>query len=95
MTDSATILVADDDRGIRTVIGKALGRLGYAVRSTGTAATLSLLPGAGVLAQLLVGGVLFAAVAVAGVAVAGDPALRSVMLAPLERLAGRSRPPAR
>ena len=35
-----TILVADDDGAIRTVIGKALGRAGYAVRSTGKAATL-------------------------------------------------------
>jgi len=37
---SETILVADDDRGIRTVLGQALGRLGYDVRTTGTAATL-------------------------------------------------------
>ncbi len=35
-----TILVADDDGAIRTVIGRALGRAGYAVRSTGNAATL-------------------------------------------------------
>ena len=35
-----TILVADDDGAIRTVIGKALGRAGYAVRSTDNAATL-------------------------------------------------------
>jgi two-component system nitrogen regulation response regulator GlnG len=35
-----TILVADDDSAIRTVIGQALGRAGYAVRSTGNAATL-------------------------------------------------------
>ena len=35
-----TILVADDDGAIRTVIGQALGRAGYAVRSTGNAATL-------------------------------------------------------
>ena len=40
MGNGATILVADDDRSIRTVLGKAFGRLGYAVRSTGTAATL-------------------------------------------------------
>ena len=40
MSNGATILVADDDRSIRTVLGKAFGRLGYAVRSTGTAATL-------------------------------------------------------
>ena len=37
---TATILVADDDRSIRTVLGRALGREGYAVRSTGNAATL-------------------------------------------------------
>ena len=36
----ATILVADDDRGIRTVLTQALGRQGYDVRTTGTAATL-------------------------------------------------------
>jgi two-component system nitrogen regulation response regulator GlnG len=37
---SATILVADDDRAIRTVLDQALGRLGHQVRSTGNAATL-------------------------------------------------------
>jgi two-component system nitrogen regulation response regulator GlnG len=37
---SATILVADDDRSIRTVLGQALTRSGYQVRTTGTAATL-------------------------------------------------------
>jgi two-component system, NtrC family, nitrogen regulation response regulator GlnG len=36
----ATILVADDDRAIRTVLNQALGRLGYTVRTTGNAATL-------------------------------------------------------
>jgi two-component system nitrogen regulation response regulator GlnG len=36
----ATILVADDDRAIRTVLNQALGRLGYDVRTTGAAATL-------------------------------------------------------
>ncbi|MDG2243768.1 MAG: nitrogen regulation protein NR(I) [Rhodospirillaceae bacterium] len=36
----ASILVADDDTGIRTVLNQALGRAGYAVRSTGNAATL-------------------------------------------------------
>ena len=36
----ATILVADDDRAIRTVLSEALGRLGYDVRATGDAATL-------------------------------------------------------
>ena len=35
-----TILVADDDRAIRTVLNQALGRLGYDVRTTGNAATL-------------------------------------------------------
>ena len=35
-----TVLVADDDSGVRTVIGHALGREGYEVRSTGNAATL-------------------------------------------------------
>ncbi|MDX1710133.1 MAG: nitrogen regulation protein NR(I) [Rhodovibrionaceae bacterium] len=32
-----TILVADDDRAIRTVLSQALGRQGYEVRTTGTA----------------------------------------------------------
>jgi two-component system nitrogen regulation response regulator GlnG len=36
----ATILVADDDRAIRTVLNQALSRLGHDVRSTGNAATL-------------------------------------------------------
>ena len=36
----ATILVADDDRAIRTVVSQALGREGYEVRTTGNAATL-------------------------------------------------------
>jgi two-component system nitrogen regulation response regulator GlnG len=35
-----TILIADDDRAIRTVLDHALGRAGYEVRSTGNAATL-------------------------------------------------------
>ncbi len=35
-----TILIADDDRSIRTVLTQALGRAGYQVRSTQTAATL-------------------------------------------------------
>ncbi len=39
MTPS-TILVADDDRSIRTVLSQALARAGYEVRSTGNAATL-------------------------------------------------------
>jgi len=36
----ATILVADDDRAIRTVLSQALTREDYEVRATGTAATL-------------------------------------------------------
>jgi two-component system nitrogen regulation response regulator GlnG len=40
MSDSATILIADDDRSIRAVLSKALGRLGYAVRTTANASTL-------------------------------------------------------
>lgn len=40
MADGATVLVADDDRSIRTVLSRALGRLGYSVRATGNAATL-------------------------------------------------------
>ncbi|MDP7547854.1 MAG: nitrogen regulation protein NR(I) [Alphaproteobacteria bacterium] len=35
-----TILIADDDRAIRTVLDQALGRAGYEVRSTANAATL-------------------------------------------------------
>src|ERR671929_1530954 len=37
---ASTILVADDDRAIRTVLNQALGRLGHDVRTTGNAATL-------------------------------------------------------
>ncbi len=37
---ASTILIADDDRAIRTVLSQALGRLGHEVRSTGNAATL-------------------------------------------------------
>ena len=37
---SGTILVADDDAAIRTVLNQALARAGYEVRSTGTAAAL-------------------------------------------------------
>ncbi|WP_419796890.1 MAG: nitrogen regulation protein NR(I) [Terasakiella sp.] len=37
---SATILIADDDAAIRTVLNQALGRAGYEVRVTGNAATL-------------------------------------------------------
>lgn len=35
-----TILIADDDSAIRTVLNQALGRAGYSVRTTGTAAGL-------------------------------------------------------
>jgi len=35
-----TVLVADDDRSIRTVLTQALGRSGYQVRCTGNASTL-------------------------------------------------------
>ena len=35
-----TILVADDDDAVRTVVTQALSRAGYEVRSTGNAATL-------------------------------------------------------
>src|SRR5947209_3282154 len=35
-----SILVADDDAAIRTVLNQALSRAGYEVRSTGNAATL-------------------------------------------------------
>src|SRR3984957_55326 len=37
---TATILVCDDDSAIRTVLNQALGRAGYDVRITGTAAGL-------------------------------------------------------
>ncbi|HYD30713.1 MAG TPA: nitrogen regulation protein NR(I) [Azospirillaceae bacterium] len=37
---ASTILVADDDRAIRTVLTQALMRLGYDVRTTGNASTL-------------------------------------------------------
>ncbi|MDP6952562.1 MAG: response regulator, partial [Alphaproteobacteria bacterium] len=40
MAVGSTILVADDDSSIRTVLSKALGRLGYTVRATGMASTL-------------------------------------------------------
>ena len=38
--NQGTILIADDDRAIRTVLDEALGRVGYDVRTTGNAATL-------------------------------------------------------
>jgi two-component system nitrogen regulation response regulator GlnG len=37
---TATILICDDDSAIRTVLSQALGRAGYDVRTTGTAAGL-------------------------------------------------------
>ena len=40
MSNPATILVADDDRAIRTVLSQALARLGHDVRTTSNAATL-------------------------------------------------------
>ncbi len=40
MPPSGTILIADDDAGIRTVVSQALGRAGYDVRVTGAAAAL-------------------------------------------------------
>src|SRR5258707_10286081 len=36
----STILIADDDRAIRTVLNEALGRLGHDVKTTGHAAQL-------------------------------------------------------
>ncbi len=40
MTKPATILIADDDRAIRTVLNRALSQLGHDVRSTGAASQL-------------------------------------------------------
>ncbi len=40
MATLPTVLVADDDRSIRTVLTQALGRSGYQVRATGSAAML-------------------------------------------------------
>ncbi|MDP6926575.1 MAG: response regulator, partial [Rhodospirillales bacterium] len=37
---ATTILIADDDGAIRTVLDQALGREGYEVKTTGNAATL-------------------------------------------------------
>ena len=37
---SGTVLIADDDRAIREVLDRALGRIGYKVRATGNASTL-------------------------------------------------------
>jgi two-component system nitrogen regulation response regulator GlnG len=39
-TPKGRVLIADDDRAIRTVLSQALGRVGYDVRSTGLAGTL-------------------------------------------------------
>jgi two-component system nitrogen regulation response regulator GlnG len=38
--NASTILIADDDRAIRTVLNQALGRLGHDVRTTGNASQL-------------------------------------------------------
>ncbi|MGE0212191.1 MAG: nitrogen regulation protein NR(I) [Parvibaculaceae bacterium] len=38
--NAKTVILADDDDAIRTVLSQALGRAGYAVRATGNAATL-------------------------------------------------------
>ncbi|MEL6219841.1 MAG: nitrogen regulation protein NR(I) [Pseudomonadota bacterium] len=40
MTPGATVLLADDDRSIRTVLSQALGRIGCRVRATGSATQL-------------------------------------------------------
>ena len=40
MATPPTVLIADDDRSIRTVLTQALGRAGYQVRATGSAAML-------------------------------------------------------
>jgi two-component system nitrogen regulation response regulator GlnG len=40
MTASHTVLIADDDRAIRTVLSQALTRAGYNVRATSSASTL-------------------------------------------------------
>ena len=40
MMTGKTILLADDDAAIRTVLTQALGRAGYSVRATGNAASL-------------------------------------------------------
>ena len=40
MSPTPTVLVADDDQAIRTVLSHALGRAGFDVRTTGNASTL-------------------------------------------------------
>jgi len=40
MSTGATVLLADDDRSIRTVLGQALNRIGCRVRATGSASAL-------------------------------------------------------
>jgi two-component system nitrogen regulation response regulator GlnG len=40
MSDTRSILIADDDRAIRTVLSQALSRAGYNVRATSSASTL-------------------------------------------------------
>ena len=36
----STVLIADDDKAIRTILSHALGRAGYEIRTTGNASTL-------------------------------------------------------
>jgi len=36
----STVLIADDDKAIRTILSHALGRAGYETRTTGNASTL-------------------------------------------------------
>ena len=40
MAEAHSVLIADDDRAIRTVLSQALGRAGYTVRATSSASTL-------------------------------------------------------
>ena len=40
MAEPHSVLIADDDRAIRTVLSQALGRAGYNVRATSSASTL-------------------------------------------------------
>jgi len=40
MIDGATVLLAEDDRSVRTVLNQALNRIGCRVRATGSASTL-------------------------------------------------------
>ena len=49
MATRGRILIADDDRAIRTVLSQALGKEGYAVRATGNVATSATVYGLNVL----------------------------------------------